>query len=318
VAKQSRSLDLNWAQAGGSALAALSSAVLLSTLGATGTMVGAAVGSVVVTVGGTIYSHYLSLSRERMAAARSAAVGASRVRRSPRLTPTRASVQVVARTVTQSPERYPLLAASAQGAAPPGRGDDVLPRTSHRERLRGLRWKPALATSLGLFLLVMGLIVSMELATGRALSSYTGGSGADGPRTSISLLGSTTEGTRDPGTTDPSDRADRTDDRTSDGRSGDTPGSAAGARRADDTDAGSTGGPASEPDASQPDTSPTDPGSGTSPAPEPEPTPDTSPEPIPDAPTEPAPAPTAQDPAAQAPAPSTGSAVGGSAAGPAS
>ena len=44
--------------------------------------------------------------------------------------------------------------------------------------------------SAGVFVLVMGVIVSMELMTGRALSSYTGGTGADGPRASISLAGS--------------------------------------------------------------------------------------------------------------------------------
>lgn len=315
MTKDAARLDLNWMQATGSALAALSSAVLMSTLGATGTLVGAALGSIVVTVGGTVYSHYLSVSRERVAAARSAALRhASR----PRGRSGDGGVEAVTRTLAQAPERFPLLAASARGgvspaAAPPaapGRRliDGNLPGTptSLRQLLRGPRWKPALAASLGVFVVVMGLIVSMELATGRALSSYTGGSSTDGPGTSLTLLSSSVGDTDDSTTTDTADDgSDKTAGSTDDG----------GRQAADDTAGGSTAGSASESgsdagagtDAPESDGSSTEPDTST--ATEPEPTPEApATEPAP----EPTPAPTTQAPAqAPAPAPTPDAAVDG-------
>jgi hypothetical protein len=306
VTRQATKPELNWMQTAGSALAALSSAALLSTLGATGTLVGAAVGSIVVTVGGTVYSHYLSVSRERMAARSAAVRPATRHRgRSGD-----ASMGAVTRTLGQSPERFPLLAESAKGAAPtgtvaqppPGRRliDGNLPGTptSLRQMLRGLRWKPALAASLGVFVLVMGLIVSMELATGRALSSYTGGSSADGPRTSIALLGSTSTDTRDDSPT--SDPADSGLEKSS----GDTADS--GTQGTGDGAGRSTAESGSDSDAPPSDTSTPDPDIAPSTEPSPEPTAETPTEPAP----EPTPAPTTQEPA-QAPAPSAGSAAAG-------
>ena len=64
---------INWVQVAGSALAAVSSAVLLSTVGVAGTIIGAAVGSVVVTAGSSIYAHDLEISRARVATAQAAA-----------------------------------------------------------------------------------------------------------------------------------------------------------------------------------------------------------------------------------------------------
>jgi len=324
LSNQAGKLDLNWVQTTGSALAALSSAVLLSTLGAAGTLVGAAVGSIVVTVGGTVYSHYLSVSRARMSAARSAAlVRASRVTARSGSTSTDGSMAAVTRAIAASPERFPLLSASATGSttmsmpratAPvtassgaPGRRliDGNLPgeSTSLRQLLRGTRWKKALAASLGVFVLVMGVIVSMELATGRALSSFTGGSSADGPRTSFALLGSTSDtDSGDSTTTDPAEG-----DKGGDG-SGDTS-AGSGAQSTSGSNGGSSASSEPDTDAPQPDTSTADPDAGTPTQPAPEPTPGTPSEPAP----EPSPAPTTQAPA-KTPAPTTGAAVGGAAA----
>src|SRR3954447_25039916 len=71
--QQHERVAINWFQVSGSALAAVSSAVLLSTVGVAGTIIGAALGSVVVTAGGSIYSHYLEVSRQRVAAAQAGA-----------------------------------------------------------------------------------------------------------------------------------------------------------------------------------------------------------------------------------------------------
>lgn len=176
MAKHEGKLDLNWAQVTGSSLAALSSAVLLSTLGATGTLIGAALGSLVVTVGGTLYSHYLSASRERVAVARQAALRRARVNGRGQSVPAGDPMRTGRQSVAwpETPQPTPTSAVSV----------------SWRDAVRRVRWKPVLAVSAGVFVLVIGVIVSMELMTGRALSSYTGGTSADGPRTSISLAGS--------------------------------------------------------------------------------------------------------------------------------
>lgn len=55
--------DLSWFQVIGSAAAAVTAAWVLSRLGATGTLVGAAVGSVVVTLTTAFYSHTLDRGR---------------------------------------------------------------------------------------------------------------------------------------------------------------------------------------------------------------------------------------------------------------
>ena len=283
-------------------MAALSSAVVLSTLGAAGTLIGAAVGSIVVTVGGSVYSHYLSVSRERVASARSAALRrASRARGGSGAVPV-GGTEAVTRTIAASPDRYPLLAASAQDVAPggvrPGAAaektaprliDGNLPgtRPSLGQMLRGLRWKPALATSLGIFVLVMGVIVSMEMATGRALSSYTGGSSADGPSTSLALLSSTTSDTGGSDSTTTDSPKSGTDPGTAD--SGDSTGSQSAGSAGSDSSAGS------DTDAPQTDTSTTEP--DTAATPEPTPTPEETTAPAPE------PAPTTQAPV-EAPAPS--------------
>lgn len=160
-------LNVNWVQTAAGGLAAMSSAVLLSTTGVAGTVIGAAVGSVVLTVGSSVYSHYLDLSRRRVGAAREAARRAGRP-------------EVTKQGDTKQGD-------TKQGAtAQEGRAHAV--RWS--EAVRGLPWPRLLAASAGVFVLVMGTIVAFEVVGGRALSSYTGGSSrADGPRTSLPLPG---------------------------------------------------------------------------------------------------------------------------------
>ena len=64
-----RGLNLSAAQIIASVLATLSAAVAASFLGVAGTLVGAAVGSLVSTMGTEIYKHYLQRSEERLRSA---------------------------------------------------------------------------------------------------------------------------------------------------------------------------------------------------------------------------------------------------------
>lgn len=63
---EERRPTINMPQVAASALAAVSSAVVLSTLGVVGTIVGTALGSVVLTTGNAVYSHYINRSKERV------------------------------------------------------------------------------------------------------------------------------------------------------------------------------------------------------------------------------------------------------------
>ncbi len=72
-----RRIEVNWVQSMAGAFAAVTSAVLLSTVGVAGTVIGAAIGSVVATVGGAVYSYYIAVTKDRVA--RAHAVAATRV-----------------------------------------------------------------------------------------------------------------------------------------------------------------------------------------------------------------------------------------------
>ncbi|MDN5756803.1 MAG: hypothetical protein L0H32_13745, partial [Micrococcaceae bacterium] len=59
-------LEISWIGSVGSALGAVTSAVVLSTLGVGGTIIGAALGSLVITVGGSIYSQSLQRTKDHV------------------------------------------------------------------------------------------------------------------------------------------------------------------------------------------------------------------------------------------------------------
>ena len=154
-------LGIDWLKTIAGALAAVSSAVLLSTLGAAGTIIGAALGSVVVTVGGALYSQGLARSRARLAQVP--------------LTPRR-------KVVTVADER---------------------PAPGRRDRLRTLPWKRISLTAAALFAATVVAITAFELATGRTLSSFTGGSDGGGG-TTLTRIGGGSHGGPSPS---PDDRS---------------------------------------------------------------------------------------------------------------
>src|SRR5262245_34193424 len=62
-------LEIDWLKAIAGALAAVASAVLLSTLGAAGTLIGAALGSLIVTISSALFTRGLAGSRRGLAKA---------------------------------------------------------------------------------------------------------------------------------------------------------------------------------------------------------------------------------------------------------
>ncbi len=149
-------------------MGAISSAVLLSSLGAAGTLVGAALGSLCITVGGAVYSYYLTMTKDRVA---SQALAARRIGRVRELVPNPAGASA-------QPE-------DRRSTEDPGHTDRPDEERSVGQLLQGLPWKRIAVISAALFAVAMVFIVAFELATGRAVSTFTGGTSTTSVGTSI-------------------------------------------------------------------------------------------------------------------------------------
>ncbi len=165
---KSQPFEINWFAAAGSALGAVSSAVLLSTLGAAGTLIGAALGSIVITVGGSIYTQSLQKTKAHVDSRR----GVERSR----------------------PDRSGATRYDGTGVSPAPLSPEP-PRKPLGETLRGLPWKRIVALAVGLFVAVMAVILVFELSTGRPVSSFTGGTSETNTGTTLTDLGATSDNT---------------------------------------------------------------------------------------------------------------------------
>ena len=175
-------LEIDWLKTVAGALAAVSSAVLLSTLGAAGTIIGAAIGSVVLTTGSALYSQGLARSRYRLAQAQSTAlrkvgIAQAEVRRAERMEDDEAASSHLEHADERLGEAQQDLEAVADEPA----------TLSWGERLTLLPWKRIAVYAAGLFVVAILTITAFELITGRTVSSYTGGDDSGG--TTITRLG---------------------------------------------------------------------------------------------------------------------------------
>jgi len=171
-----RKIDLNLAQVAAAALAAVTTAVLGSELGATGTLIGAAGASVITTVGTAVYKASLERSRERVRSL------AQRTR--PRPTSREGS----------SPKHSHPAAVNA-----PLRDEQLTGSTRGRQygdrsrRFTDLRWGAAMAGALGAFVLAMMVITGFEWASGGTV-------GGNGKGTTIGRVVTDQPGPRNPAT----------------------------------------------------------------------------------------------------------------------
>ncbi len=239
-----RKVEVSWVQVSASALAAVSSAVLLSTVGVAGTLIGAAVGSVIATVGSQVYSHYLRVSRDRVTRAQAAALQ--------RVAQARASTRTMQslvredkggaeRSAEQATRQLDEAAEQIEGADPAEAGP------TWREVLRALPWKRIAAVTAAVFVAVMIAIFVFESITGRAVSSYTGGSDK-GTSSTIPGLGGSASSSDETPAPSPSPSAET---------STDPAGSPSGATTSGTTDASPSAQPSGE--ASETTASPTTP-----------------------------------------------------------
>ncbi len=183
-------LDIDWVKTLAGALAAVSSAVLLSTLGAAGTLLGAALGSVIATVGGALYSQGLARSKERLAAAHTAArrkvgVAQAEVLRASRQ---QGDEEAVDAHLAHAQQR---LEAAKQELDAADEGP-----VSWRDRIAALPWKRIAVAAAVLFAGVVLAITAFEMLAGKSVSSITGGTDDD-RGTTISDLGGADKGPKD-------------------------------------------------------------------------------------------------------------------------
>ena len=182
-------LEIDWLKTAGGAFAAVSSALLLSTLGAAGTIIGAALGSVIVTVGGAFYSQGLARSQQRLAQVQNAAmrkvgVAQAEVRRAVRRQDDGDAVDAhLAHAEERLDDAKDDL--GALGDEPTG--------PDWRERFVTLPWKRISLIAAGLFAAAVLAISAFELVAGESVSSITGGTeGGGGP--TISRIGGGSNG----------------------------------------------------------------------------------------------------------------------------
>ncbi len=224
-------LGLDWSNTLAGALAAVSSAVLLSTLGAAGTLIGAAVGSIAATIGTALYAQGLAKSKEKVAKAQEAAlnkvgIAQADVRRARR----RGAGPATAATNLEHAEEQLAEAEADLGEALDDSSDhsgddedevlegfpeeDIKP--AWRERLAVLPWKKIAVYAAAAFAVALITIAAFEYISGRSVSSYTGGSDSDRSSTFRGGGDNKQEQDRDKQTPDPdpSDSTTPTDEAT--------------------------------------------------------------------------------------------------------
>ncbi|MGY1602496.1 hypothetical protein [Geodermatophilus sp. SYSU D00815] len=168
-ADQPKGTGINVVQVAAGALAAVSSAVLLSFFGVAGTLIGAALASVVSSVGAALYSSSLAKTNERL---RKALAGGRTHRPA---------------AVAADPDATAVL---------PARLD---PRRAPARRFQP-RWGRVAAYAVGVFAVAMGIITGIELIGQKPVSAMVTSSSSAGTTT----LGELGDDQADAGTTTPS------------------------------------------------------------------------------------------------------------------
>jgi hypothetical protein len=168
--------QVNWVGAIGSGLGSVTSAVLLSTTGAAGTWIGAGIGTFIITVGGAIYAYYLQRAKTGIEKTADKLKTGVQSKRPQNIT------SISAERDPNDPTRTTSTATDVDtGSQAAGKQD----KPTFKEALKNIRWKRVAGLGILLFAITMAIIFIFELATGRPVSSYTGGTSPDSTGTSI-------------------------------------------------------------------------------------------------------------------------------------
>lgn len=169
---KSKLIDLSPTQLTGGALAAMTSAVVGARLGVAGTVLGAAVGSVVAGVAGTLYTTSLRRTKDKISAVIDSKTGDTEIEVvSAAAEPGRILDQDTAiRPAIDDAQTLQLPAAAGYAVRPAAAVDAPGTRqTRHR-----LPWKAILVSTAAVFVLAFAAITGFEVLTGHAISGGQG------------------------------------------------------------------------------------------------------------------------------------------------
>ena len=164
---KTKRLDMSGTQLVGGAFAAMTAAVIGAQLGVAGTVLGAAIGSVVAGTAGSLYTASLKHTQTKIAAAFIGRVGDTPVQitTTDRIPDDRSTVdgwhavtQPIAAVAPPSPDPVATAAEIDPAAGPAARGP----------------WKPILVATVAVFLLAIAGITTFELLTGQSVSGGQG------------------------------------------------------------------------------------------------------------------------------------------------
>ncbi|MEV4733499.1 hypothetical protein [Saccharopolyspora sp. NPDC049426] len=157
------------AQVGGAALASVTAAFLGSRLGVAGTVVGAGLTSVIITIGGALYQRSIEKTREKaVVAAARASVLRQRRTQSAQVTGTEEATRKIQVTGLQWPGGEAVEESSAESSGTRAVLSPPVPRR------RWGRWTLVGATCAAVFAVSMLLVTGFEGLTGRPLSGGDG------------------------------------------------------------------------------------------------------------------------------------------------
>jgi hypothetical protein len=199
VPKTRPRLQLSATQLIASALAAVTTTIAASFLGINGTVIGAAVASVLTVAGNAIYSHSIHRTRERVRTAVPAVTWRSVGTAPTELLPDQPQPwQQPAATTTASATATTTATTSAAAGATPGWSDATTARRPRQRRLRRLGF-----ATVGVFVAILAALTSAELVAGRPISDLLQGKSSSG--TSVTSVLGSQSGSRSssPGTSSP-------------------------------------------------------------------------------------------------------------------
>jgi len=169
-------LGLSWFQVIAGALAAMTSAWIASTLGVAGTIIGAAVGSLVATITAALYANTLDRSRTLIV---------------------RTDAGTIVETEAEPGETVAALEAVREATGDQIQGAEVV------DEPRRIHWKTVVVTSIAVLALSFGAMGAYELVTGKSYGSNTDNARIGNPFGGTSSPGSSTTDGPDDSTDSP-------------------------------------------------------------------------------------------------------------------
>ncbi|GAB3856239.1 hypothetical protein GCM10028801_13090 [Nocardioides maradonensis] len=185
---------IDWPSVFAGAGAAVTVAVLLSTLGAAGTLVGAALGSVVATVSTALYKQGIQSSRRKMAEVQATALQrVGQAQQEVRRAAAHATSPTVASNLARADAHLENASSELNDNAPEPAPSpapvsvDPAPPAAHAAPTGGLKalpWRRVALLAGAVFVVAMLAISGFEVIAGKSVSSLTGGTTTD-KRTSL-------------------------------------------------------------------------------------------------------------------------------------